>query len=273
MPFPAIALLDSFIRGDEHPLSDGGQWTAFPCPDARAGGGPGEAPQVKNNRCTSVFGWGEGEYSAYWNPSVFADIAAAFRQEPQFPWLVGGGGEEPGEKARLYVRLKKVTATEFTGYFLQLEKDTETEGKWKITLRKFVAPSVASTVLREVTLASGVANGDLWGITAIGTILQMWHKKGAGAWEELAEPVTDASFAEGWTGVGVRGTATRAGVQDFEAGQAETKEEKEAKEKAAKEKAEEEEQHKPNNTPVTKFQPDAPGVRLLLPPTRVRIGR
>src|SRR5271166_2965016 len=197
MPFPSLELLDSFKRGNENPLSNGGQWSII---HGFSSGGRGA---VVNEQFESKAEFGLGTAASFWNVKTFTSPAVAD--------IVS---KEPTELKRtfvLFAALVNPTEESRSGYVLTVEREI-LPGMFAFILAKMVE-GVFST-LAETTGVS-VAQGDLLGLQVTEGKVIAWHKSEVGSWTIVNEHA-DASYTAGYVGIGARGEE-EAGVQNFEA--------------------------------------------------------
>lgn len=196
MPFPTVTLLDSFIRAEENPLSNGGKWKDF-----------FESAEHKG-RCNGTE-WetisGSTKEGAYWQPETFKEPGVALDLTFKNP-------VREGNYWSLLACLGEPESAIFTGYRLKIVAAEAGEGSFTFILEKAVAG--VWTVMTEkaaVTMKAGYR----FGLSVQGGKVIGWRKIAAGAWEEILNHA-DVSYTEGF--IGFNAIAQDGDVINFEGG-------------------------------------------------------
>jgi len=185
--FPQNGIIDNFNRADEGPppsASWGG--LVFPASDGEA---------VISNVCACPSG-AAGFASSYYNTSygpdceVYVKIAAVSNFEG------------------CLLRVSNPNNASITGYELLAKSDNT------IRVRRFDNSGSATQIF---TVAQAVANGDSVGMNAIGNVITVYYKSGAGAWTSMGTADGSAYTSAGFLGVETDGTSG-ATLDDFGGG-------------------------------------------------------
>lgn len=193
--FPLVTLLDSFKRPEENPLVNGGKWASLAKFTSK--GAVIEEAWRPNGTLSITAG-------TYWTPKEFTN--------PGVSVLVQKLGEY---ELILFANITKPTETILSGYTLGTFE--EAVGERTFTLSRFKE----GTNLQFVEVEKiKVAVGDHIGMSVQNGKIFAWLKKGAGAWEVIAE-ATDANYTKGFVGIGGRSNIAPIGAYtNFEAGDA-----------------------------------------------------
>ncbi len=163
MAFPTTSVLDSFTRANESPLSGGGNWAAIST--------AADPLELNSNkvRCSVT-----GLDISYWTPTNFGPDCEVFATLSTVPVAAGG--------MRLYLRIQgEGGSNTFDGYMLRTIWVT---GGANDTVTLSVVTNAAATLL--ATFTHEMVNGDKFGLTAVGTVLEAWCAPVAtGVWGSL----------------------------------------------------------------------------------------
>jgi hypothetical protein len=174
MPFPSLEVLDSFKRGNENPLNNGGKWKSV--------AGSGSAGQVLAEYYQAVSGQ---ESNAYWSESLKEPTIAAFVKDREAwnsstrMWLFSCSQGNPEVK-------------EEGGYILQIRKGGA------FTQFELYRGIILGSIEFEVKSNDGIA------LQVLGGKVTVWHKPGSEAWVNVLE-VSDSTYKEGFSGVHING--------------------------------------------------------------------
>jgi fibronectin type 3 domain-containing protein len=181
-PTTPLAVVDSFNRANENPLSDSGRWT-----NAIIGGESGLNVSSNQLACSVTTTCTARRNDAQYGPDV--EVSA------RLPTLPGVGNQ-----LRLYARLQGTT-----GYVLRAAQLSGTDEVW---LERF-----NGGLTRLLTIPQELVAGDTLLLRAKGSTIEAWRLPSGGSWSRLGF-VQDSTYAvAGFVGVGLRGTTGR--VDDF----------------------------------------------------------
>jgi fibronectin type 3 domain-containing protein len=189
-PVEPLAVLDTFDRANEFPLSDAGRWSG-------AVGANGSAEgclkivsnELASNKTTTCTGW---RTNAQYGPDVevWARIAV----------LPGTNNH-----IRLKARLRELGTSGYDGYML---RTNQLAGADEIYLERIDN----GAFVRLLTVNHDLAAGDLLLLRLSGSTMEAWLRNGGG-WARLGT-VSDSTYTgPGYVGVGLRGTTGR--LDDF----------------------------------------------------------
>ncbi|HEX2428164.1 MAG TPA: hypothetical protein VHI53_09545, partial [Gaiellaceae bacterium] len=187
-PVEPLAILDTFNRVNENPLSFAGRWGS-----TGIIGNSERSLKVVSNQCASdrtqwASGWWATQLGV--DSEAYATIAT----------LPGNGNG-----VRLYARLQTPGSSAVDGYVLLYNQLSGTDQVLLYRMTNGVLTQLAS-VNREVAIGNTLL------LRAKGTALEAWIKSGS-TWTRLSQ-VTDSTFtAAGFAGLGIRGKTGR--VDDF----------------------------------------------------------
>jgi hypothetical protein len=186
-PVEPLAILDTFNRANENPLSFGGRWGNGIL------GSSERSLRVTSNQClstqnTTATGWWKTQLGA--DQEAYATIAT----------LPGNNNA-----VRLYVRLQTPGSAAVDGYMLLYSQLSGTD---QITIHR-----ITNGTLTQVSTANReIAAGNRLLLRAKGTALEAWVRSGS-AWSRVSR-VTDSTYTgAGFVGLGIRGKTGR--VDDF----------------------------------------------------------
>lgn len=102
-----------------------------------------------------------------------------------------------------------------SGYFVKYTRNTG--GTDTIAIGYTYYPNSAWTggVTTLATYNQNVANGDSFGITAIGSTIQAWYRSGSGSWTSLGSVSDSSSNGSGYTTLGMQYATTTPAVSGF----------------------------------------------------------
>ncbi len=200
MAFPSTSVLDNFTRADENPLSGGGNWAVLST----------SAPTLKlvSNRVTCST---NALNQNYWTVADFGPDCEVFATFAVVSTSAGG--------LRLFARVvQEGGANTFDGYCLRCSWVT---GGANDTVTLNVVTNGVLTVLN--TFTHEMVDGDKYGMTCIGTVLEAWCAPVAtGVWGSLGtyDTVSDGTkySAAGKIAVGMGNTTTIERLDDFGGG-------------------------------------------------------
>jgi hypothetical protein len=195
-PFTTTTL-DTFIRANENPLSNGGKWEKVKMASEETGALRVLSEHLQAEAGGGNYFWNVKEYK---NPQANAEVTA-------YP----GGANT----ASLFICCEKPTAEKVkVGYSMQIKGEgAEAEHLVEVNLYKWTA-EVRSTL---ATIKGILVNkGDFIRVSAHGGKVQAWVKHGSGAWEVVLE-AADSSYTNGYVGVGCGGTNLH--LNNFAAGE------------------------------------------------------
>jgi hypothetical protein len=186
-PVEPLAVLDSFDRPNESPLSDAGRWTNA------INGGAENGLHVSSNRLacsvtTTCTAW---RSNAEYGPDVEVSTRVSV--------LPGTNNH-----IRLYARLKEQGSGAYDAYML---RTNQLAGADEVYLERIDN----GAHVRLATVAQDLAPGDLLLLRVQGSTIEAWHHEGT--WSRLATTVDSTYAALGRVGVGLRGTSGR--LDDF----------------------------------------------------------
>jgi len=204
MSFPALTLLDSFIR-EENPLSNGGKWKGFY---------PTGGESLYTGKCNKNE-WETNSLNfegAYWSPVEFANpaVSTQINRQPE---------ENAGNYFTWWACLRNPLTSEISGY--RLKAYWESGRKFEFKLEKIVKNvyTVLAT-LKEVVLEGVQVEAspkDKVGLTVFEGKVTAWRKKVGGEWVELLSAL-DATYTKGYVAFG--GLLQLGAQINFEAGSA-----------------------------------------------------
>ena len=172
MAFPTTGVLDNFTRGNETPLTNGGQWTNgiwFSTSSACNLVSNAVVPETPFNFS-----------SAAWNPATFTDCEEY--------GTVGATSGGPG----LCLRFNNLGGAT-TGYEVFLFNTT--------TVAVFRRGGGSDTQIGSSYTIATAAIGDQLGASMVGSTLTTYYKAGAGAWTALGA-ITDTTYpGPGYLGI------------------------------------------------------------------------
>jgi Fibronectin type III domain len=186
-PVEPLAILDTFNRADENPLSFGGGW------ENGILGKSERSLKVVSNQCASDR---TTMATAWWTTPLGVDSEAY----ATIATLPGNGNG-----VRLYARLQTPGSSAVDGYVLLYNQLSGTDQVVLYRMTNGVLTQLAS-VNREVAIGNTLL------LRAKGTALEAWIKSGS-TWTRLSQ-VSDSTFTgAGFAGLGIRGKTGR--VDDF----------------------------------------------------------
>jgi len=177
--FPSVSVLDSFVRANEKPLSNGGKWTVIT--------GASTTGEVTENvwRPSSAL---PTEEAARWNVEVFAHPAVSVELD-SIP--------RPERYVGLWACL---AAAEKTGYLVRATGlAPEGSNLTTVTIERWTAG--VKVVLATVT--TELVAGDSLGVTVREGIVRAWRKD-AGTWAILVA-AADTTYTTGYVGMTAAG--------------------------------------------------------------------
>jgi hypothetical protein len=181
MSLPSLAVLDSFKRGNEDPLSNGGKWQKQEGHTSLSISTAGKIVSEK------YVGETANENSAFWSPEEFTEKAVAV-----YLYGVETGLEGP---LWLYNCLQSPEIEgNKSGYILLLQGMGAGALKWTLYADDFTGKVEGSAVTNSTKDGDGAA---LW-VNA--GLVSAWYKPGAGAWEELFA-TSSASYTKGYAAI------------------------------------------------------------------------
>ncbi len=187
-PDTPLAVLDSFNRANENPLTDAGRWS-----NAIIGGEGGftvNANQLACGVATTCTAWR--------NNTQYGPDAEVYARLTTLPGV--------NNVIRLNVRLQNPGAAPITGYLIRANQLSGTDEIW---LERFDNGSA----IRLQTIPQELVAGDTLLLRAKGTSIEVWRQPSGGSWSRLGV-VQDATYGgAGYVGVGLRGTTGR--LDDF----------------------------------------------------------
>ena len=188
--FPNTPILDTFIRANENPLSNGGKWTLGW--DAS----PDPMQILSNQAVATVAGAG-----AYWNVQTFGPDCEVYATLNTIPSV--------NNQAVLALRIT-TPGNNMSAYAVRVDRFDNT-----IKIFKYVN---GSGPVESWSQAATLSNGDSFGMSAIDNILTVYTKAGAGAWTQLFQVVDNSSplLTAGY--ISVEGEDTTAGFINFGGG-------------------------------------------------------
>jgi fibronectin type 3 domain-containing protein len=187
LPVEPLAILDTFNRANENPLSFGGRWG-----DGILGNSERSLRVVSNQCGSDRQQWASG----WWTPQLGPDTEAY----ATVATLPGNGNG-----VRLYVRLQTPASPAADGYVLLYNQLSGTDQVLLYRMTNGALTQLASAN-REV------AAGNTLLLRAKGTALETWIRSGS-TWTRLSQ-VTDSTYSgSGYAGLGIRGKTGR--VDDF----------------------------------------------------------
>jgi len=196
MPFPTTAVIDNFNRADGQASFTGGGWT-----NQIEGANSGTLTIVSNQ--LAVFSNGAGEASSAWyNTSTYGADCEVYCTVP-----VKAGAGNPTE---LYARVQSPGSAAIDGYRVRLWDDAGTD-----FFDVSRTDNGANTVL-GATISQEYAAGDSFGMSIIGSTIEVWYKPSAGAWTSLGTRTDSTYSSAGYLGVGMWFSTGR--VDDFGGG-------------------------------------------------------
>lgn len=183
--FPATSVKDTFKRGAEKPLSNGGKWETI-------------TGAANTGKITSGELWRQdvarpAESGALWNVEELTNPAVSL----ELPF--SGDSTKSGLFVGIWCCLSKAAQS---GYFLRFTGDGSEPLSMTVTLEKWVAG--AKTIL-GVKVKQFLLGEDSIGISLRGEQLRGWRKH-EGTWEELLK-ATDGTYTKGYTGFAMSGEA------------------------------------------------------------------
>lgn len=181
--FPSAGVLDNFDRADENPLSGGGAWTTL---------GGRTALKLTSNFVVANAAFSTSYRGSYTNPEVYVQCGTLeFAKDHEL-------------LARLTDTVSPIQNATKTGYALAFKRTT-------YRLLKYVG-GAAHTVSAETSWASGdLATNDWVGFRVNGTTLEVWVRRGTGAWVREYQ-TTDATV----TGAGAIGLSSESLTSAFD---------------------------------------------------------
>ena len=186
-PVEPLPVVDSFDRGNENPLSDGGRWSNGIIGSAETGlrVTSNQLASTKNTTCTA---WRKTE-------SYGPDVESWAR----ITTLAG-----TGNSFLLYARLSNAGAGG-SGYRVRTLQQAGTD-------QVFIERIDSGVIVTRLTMSQELAVGDTLLLRAKGQSIEAWHKRGA-TWTQLGA-VSDSTYqTAGRVGVGIRGKTGR--LDDF----------------------------------------------------------
>ncbi len=179
-PDTPLAVLDSFNRANENPLTDAGRWS-----NAIIGGEGGftvNANQLACGVATTCTAWR--------NNTQYGPDAEVYARLTTLPGV--------NNVIRLNVRLQNPGAAPITGYLIRANQLSGTDEIW---LERFDNGSA----IRLQTIPQELVAGDTLLLRAKGTSIEVWRQPSGGSWSRLGV-VQDATYGgAGYVGVGLRG--------------------------------------------------------------------
>lgn len=185
---PEGAVIDSFKRATEKPLSNGGKWSS---------NGSGDTGEIDGAQSWTPDA--SGTANALWN--------AAIQINPEISVDILAGSNL---SFWLYVCMDKIAKPNHKGYQVTYESHTET-----IEVRAFTSTGSAPLI----GSASGIIllPSDSFGVTVRKGVITVWRKR-EGAWIKLLQ-VNDTSATEGFVGMGGDPQVNKAKLQNFTLGE------------------------------------------------------
>ena len=167
MAFPTTGVLDSGVRSNENPLSDGGKWTNAALPEAAYN------LELLSNviKCVTASQYGGAHRNdADYGPDteVYATVTAKDTTN--------------GNDFGLYARLQQIGAGTTDGYMLNI---TTAAGVDVWSFNRYTDGAWVSFIGAKFT--QEIAAGDAVGMSIVGTTLTAWYKPVGGVWSRLAE--------------------------------------------------------------------------------------
>jgi fibronectin type 3 domain-containing protein len=186
-PVEPLAILDTFNRANENPLSFGGRWGNGIL------GSSERSLKVVSNQCASDR---NTTATAWWKTQLGADQEAYATAST----LPGNGNS-----VRVYARLQSPGSSAVDGYMLLF---TQASGTDQVTINRIT--DGASTQLAATNREIGTGARLLF--RAKGTALEAWVREGS-VWSRIVR-VTDSTYTgAGFAGIGIRGKTGR--LDDF----------------------------------------------------------
>jgi len=188
-----MAILDDFNRIAESPIT-GLDW-------GKLISGASNNLNLASNQ-VACNGSSTGE--SYWIPKTFGPDVEVFVTVATLPGT--------GNAVRVHARLQQPGgAGSQDGYQIRTNQVSGSAND-----QVFIERIDNNAITTIATFTQELATGDKVGIRCVGTTIEAWYKSGAGAWTKLGQ-ATDATYsADGYVGVGIRGTAGR--IDDFSVG-------------------------------------------------------
>jgi len=187
-PTEPLPTLDSFDRGDENPLSDGGNWSNGILNSGESG------LVVSGNAlaCTRTTTCSAWRSNRQYGPDV--EAWATFTTMPG-----------NGNGLRLYARLQQPGSATADGYVLRAVQQS---GSDQILVDRLDNGAFVNLM----TLSQELAVGDTILLRASGPLLEAWRRDGSG-WSRLGTVADQTYSASSYVGVSLRGTTGR--LDDF----------------------------------------------------------
>jgi chitodextrinase len=182
-PTTPLAVVDSFNRANENPLSDAGRWT-----NAIIGGESGLSVSSSELACSVTT-----TCTAWRNPTQYGPDTEVYARVSTLP------GDS--NQIRLYARLQPGAVT---GYLLRTNQTSGTDEVW---LERF-----SGGATRLLTIPQELTPGDTLLLRVKGSTIEAWRNDGT-AWSRLGVVQDGTYTAAGYAGVGLRGTTGR--LDDF----------------------------------------------------------
>lgn len=183
MPFPTTPILDDFNRADGVPSFTGGGWT-----NQIEGANSGTLTINTNQLAVSTNGVGESS-SAWYSASTYGPDCQVYCTVPVQP-----GNGNPME---LYARVQSPGSAAQDGYGVYLWQDAGTDFFDVARTDNGVRTVLGATIPQEY------AAGDSFGMSVIGSTIEVWYRSGAGAWTSKGTRTDSTYSTSGYFGVGM----------------------------------------------------------------------
>jgi len=186
-PTEPLAILDTFNRANENPLSFGGRWGSGVL------GSSERSLKVVSNQCASAL---SATATAWWQTKLATD-------EEAYATIATRPGN--GNAMRLYVRLQTPGSAAVDGYMLLFSQLSGTD---QIALYRITDGALTQLATANRELAAGTRLL----LRARGDTLEGWAREGS-TWTRVTS-ATDSTYAgAGYAGIGIRGKTGR--LDDF----------------------------------------------------------